>query len=334
MKKYLSRFTTASICTCVCVLHGVWRHVTMILPVLIFICGTNQCSAGVTVPALSSEGCWGAGMTIIGDSCYPTNTGGGGHINKGQYFSDILTSCISCTAEYPPAGTYVIEAWTCPGDTGSVGLCDVSTATLLSKGNTIDFDGHTSVWNLGLHAGWADNTRTTSGGFYCFTMMNVGDGTYYKTQEGAPWCTGTDPLPVTPSGCSFSTAAMNVIFGELKRADIQTSAEGGANSRTESASVACSGSDDVLNVTTRFIYTTKLIGDAKAVSVTGNKDLGVAITYKGKVVSPDESYTDTLSSGSNSIDLGFEVIRDPNVALREIKTGEFSANAVMQMTIQ
>lgn len=334
MKKYLSRFTTASICTCEFVLNGVWRHVMIILPVLIFICGTNVSNARISTPKLNMDDCATIGMKIDNGACLPTNPAQGSYGTKGQDFHSHSVVCENCRDEYPPAGTYNVVVWSCPGEKGTVGLCDPSTATKVGMSEPVIYDGRTSALDANTTAFWEDGSALTSDGYVCYTVTNVGDGTHYKTSQEDSWCRGTLPFPVTPASCKFTTAAMNVIFGELERADIQTSAEGGANSRTKSASVACEGFGDVLNVTTNFIYTTKLIGDAKAVSVTGNEDLGVAITYKGKVVSPDESYTDTLSNGNNSIDLGFEVIRDPNVALREIKTGEFSANAVMQITIQ
>ena len=80
-------------------------------------------------------------------------------------------------------------------------------------------------------------------------------------------------------------------------------------------------------------YTAITIGSTQAVKTSAN-GVGTAIIYNNAAVSPTRKATINLKSGSNTVDLGFQAIRDSAVAVKDIPSGAFTASAVMVMTQQ
>lgn len=96
--------------------------------------------------------------------------------------------------------------------------------------------------------------------------------------------------------------------------------------------MSCDG-DLATTVKTQFQYTPIAVSNNQVVS-TSNSNLGVAIIYKGSVVSPTDAFTETYQVGTTNIDLEFAAVRDPTVETKDIATGDFTASAVMVMTVQ
>ncbi len=62
--------------------------------------------------------------------------------------------------------------------------------------------------------------------------------------------------------------------------------------------------------------------------------LGVAIGYDNKFMKPADIVPLSFVEGANNVSLDFEAVRDPAVAVADIKTGPFTASAVLVMTQQ
>lgn len=80
-------------------------------------------------------------------------------------------------------------------------------------------------------------------------------------------------------------------------------------------------------------YTPISIGSSQAVKSSAN-GVGAAIFYGNKALSPSDVTSLNFLEGSNTLTLGFQAVRDSTVALKDIPTGAFTANAVLVMTQQ
>lgn len=67
---------------------------------------------------------------------------------------------------------------------------------------------------------------------------------------------------------------------------------------------------------------------------TSTKGLGVAMFYNNTMMSPGSNFSTEFKPGSTQINLEFVPVRDPNVTVNEVSTGDFSADAVLVMTEQ
>lgn len=80
-------------------------------------------------------------------------------------------------------------------------------------------------------------------------------------------------------------------------------------------------------------YTPISVSGTEVVKSSSN-GLGVSIIYNDKPLSTTDTTPVTFISGSNTLDLAFEAVRDPAVDSGDIPTGAFSASAVLVMTQQ
>ncbi|MCG3100572.1 fimbrial protein [Enterobacter sp. DRP3] len=166
----------------------------------------------------------------------------------------------------------------------------------------------------------------------CFTLYDEQQIEYQASTMVTPlaMCSDAGELPETPSVCSINNgAALDVAFGELDREKIPVNAAAKVN---KSVVIDCSG-DASVTFKTSFQFSSVAFNGTTLVATSNNK-LGVAIFYKGNLVTTGSTFTDTMQTGSNSVQLGFAVVRDGSASVSDIPTGEFTASAVMVMTQQ
>ncbi|MCR6469042.1 fimbrial protein [Enterobacter sp. HG048] len=174
-----------------------------------------------------------------------------------------------------------------------------------------------------------------SGGLAC-NLLKAPDGKIYTLDLGYQLCkiNSSPPLPPTPqvdTSCTINSGnALSVSLGSLDRATLPTTPSSGTAKHIK-IPVSCTGGD--VTVSMNITYTAITIGSTQAVKTSAN-GVGTAIIYNNAAVTPTSKATINLKSGSNTVDLGFQAIRDSAVAVKDIPTGAFTASAVMVMTQQ
>ncbi|MBN6045340.1 fimbrial protein [Citrobacter sp. ku-bf4] len=165
----------------------------------------------------------------------------------------------------------------------------------------------------------------------CDILKGTDGKVYYLNTYGS--CTGQKlpPTPVVNTSCTINSGnALNVSLGSLDRATLPTTPSSGTAQHIK-IPVSCTGGD--VTVSMNITYAAITIGSTQAVLTSAN-GVGTAIIYNNAAVSPTSKATINLKSGSNTVDLGFQAIRDSAVAVKDIPTGAFTAGAVMVMTQQ
>ncbi|ELY4671736.1 hypothetical protein SM021_002341 [Cronobacter muytjensii] len=169
----------------------------------------------------------------------------------------------------------------------------------------------------------------------CFTLVD---------ERGYEWGAPRSPimcqdapnvLPDTPADCYLNgNVDLNVDMGSLERSKIATiPVSGAAGNIKKSFPVLCTR-DAGMTVLTSFQFTPLTISGNEVVS-TDASNLGIAIFYKGKLIGPSSTpVTENFEVGYTDRELEFQAVRNPNSALDEIPTGNFTASAVMIMTAQ
>lgn len=183
--------------------------------------------------------------------------------------------------------------------------------------------------NPGTSGSWKSDGTTS---FDACDVLKGPDGKiYYLNTYGK--CTGPKlpPTPVINTSCTINSGnALSVSLGSLDRATLPTTPSSGSAQHIK-IPVSCTGGD--VTVSMNITYTAITIGSTQAVKTSAN-GVGTAIIYNNAAVSPTSKATINLKSGSNTVDLGFQAIRDSAVAVKDIPTGAFTASAVMVMTQQ
>lgn len=167
----------------------------------------------------------------------------------------------------------------------------------------------------------------------CFTLVDT-NGNEWGDANTFSSCVDANPLPDKPAVCYINYGSdLNVNFGTIERSKIALNPHSGDLGNVQkNTTVLCTRDADV-TVKTKFSFTPVNINGNQVVS-TGSDKMGVAIIYNGKVVTPADVFTETYSQGYTNINLEFEMIRQSGNDLGEIPTGEFSADAIMIMTMQ
>ncbi len=80
-------------------------------------------------------------------------------------------------------------------------------------------------------------------------------------------------------------------------------------------------------------YTPLTINGAEVIKTSAN-GVGVAVMYNKQSLSTVDGVPVTLVSGSNTLSLDFQAVRDPAVPVGEVPPGHFTASAVLVMTQQ
>lgn len=170
---------------------------------------------------------------------------------------------------------------------------------------------------------------------FCYELVDEA-GKHYSA-SGTDWCHGgSDPLPPTPpqppTSCTLNNGnPLNVSLGTLERSQLPT-VPGTGSMTAKPVDVECTGGIDV-TVSMKLNYTPITISGTETVKSSSN-GLGVAIIYNGAALKTTDDTPVTFVTGSNSLDLSFQAVRDPTVEVGDIPTGAFTASAVLVMTQQ
>lgn len=167
----------------------------------------------------------------------------------------------------------------------------------------------------------------------CYTFMDD-SGEEWKA-NGEFFCADVGALPETPSTCYLNVNLdMNVDMGSLERGKIATVPESGALGNVKKTFPVLCTRDAGVSVKTTFQFTPLTVNGNEVVS-SSTANLGVAIFYNGELVGPASTpITENFDAGYTNRELEFQAVRSPDVELKNIPTGTFTANAVMIMTEQ
>jgi hypothetical protein len=254
-----------------------------------------------------------------------------------QTFLSMLDYQVEDNNTVPEEGDYLINIFLCSASKGA--QCSATSYRgFITSQNTIHLLPNIPLsqqnTDFGPGTRWTemdDDTKITM----CLALDNVNNNKKY-TDSNLPYqCAGAIPLtPVVPSTCSLnSSQGLTVAFNEIDRADISTTPASQTTGNVEKTiPVTCTG-ESAFTVKTKFTFTPITVSNNQVVA-SSNPNLGVAIIYNGKVVSPTDVFDETYQLGTNNINLEFQVVHDSSVATKDIATGDFSASAVMVMTQQ
>ncbi|WP_413483136.1 fimbrial protein [Morganella psychrotolerans] len=239
-------------------------------------------------------------------------------------------------AYVPVSGNFELKVYWCSLPE-NMDTCSKSSGTLLFSGGVVRLESSISLREQLLIAG-EKSMKAPSPGGYCITLSDVNTGYEYKGNMGygpdgrGKFCADAHALPVNPPICSFNGGnILDIQLGQLDRGDIATK-PGTTTASTKDITINCSGSIEY-NANMKLEYTPISVSNDNVVS-TSTKGLGVAVLYKGKAIQPGDSFPLSYQPGINTLTLGFEAVRDPAMAVSDLKTGDFTANAVLVFTEQ
>ena len=158
------------------------------------------------------------------------------------------------------------------------------------------------------------------------------DGVAWKTSGDNITCSDAKLMPDSPSTCRINAGDdMNVDLGVLEYTDISTEPlSGGKYSTKKTVSISCSSEASIV-VSTEFKYQPLLISGRNLVSTT-NKNIGLAVFMKNKLVDSSDKYMETYEPGSTPLEFEFQPVRFPESHERE--TGNLTASLIVVMTVQ
>lgn len=171
--------------------------------------------------------------------------------------------------------------------------------------------------------------------FFCVYLRGNG-GSYLINGIGPINCVSDDgPLPPTPPqpviSCKVNNAnSLDVNLGTLDRAVIPT-VPGTGQPQSAQFPVTCTGGAASMKM--QLNYTPVTVSGSQVVNSSIN-GLGVAISYNDKILAPSDITTMQFPEGNTDVTLKFEAVRNPSVEVGDIKTGPFTASAVLVMTQQ
>jgi len=172
----------------------------------------------------------------------------------------------------------------------------------------------------------------------CYYLVNGSSGEQYKLYGSPVYgnsCQPAPPLPPTPVPPSVSCKINNgnnleVNLGTLDRAVIPT-VPGSGQPQSAQFPVTCTGGAATMKM--QLNYTPITVSGSQVVNSSIN-GLGVAVSYNDKILAPSDITTMQFPEGNTDVTLKFEAVRNPSVEVADIKTGPFTASAVLVMTQQ
>ncbi|WP_317179980.1 fimbrial protein [Lelliottia amnigena] len=273
---------------------------------------------------------------FIAKFCSPTGTAF--QIATTVTFTPDSSCTVSSTGHVPASGYYYMSQSV--ATSGAIGMTSVpyhltttaayfdASKSIAEQEVTLTGSGSWSVSFPGHGQGGTDDTLDV-----CVYLVDTKGIMYYVA--GVKCRDGYTPLPPTPpipeTSCTINDGnALSVSLGTLNRDEIPTVPDSGS-AISKTISVTCTGGTVTANMALN--YTPISIGSSQAVKSSTN-GVGAAIFYSDKALSPSDVTPLNFLEGSNTLTLGFQAVRDSTVALKDIPTGAFTANAVLVMTQQ
>ena len=172
---------------------------------------------------------------------------------------------------------------------------------------------------------------------YCYALVD--DAGKVFTPSTAGNCAGAPPLPPDPpapeTSCNINNGSgLSVHFDTIDRADLSTEpGVGNTAIKNLQIPVTCTGGVDVSVKMKLTQYTPITINSTEVIKTTAN-GVGVAVLYNDQPLTSAANIPVTLKSGSNTLNLDFQAVRNPAVAAGDVPPGYFTASAVLVMTQQ
>ncbi|MDR5685981.1 fimbrial protein [Morganella morganii] len=248
---------------------------------------------------------------------------GGGNTGDGQ-------------AYVPKSGYYVTKVYWCAYP-DNMDTCSKAAGSIILVGDSVWLEQSKSFDEQKIFNN--DQTKKApSAGGYCFTIEDTETGYEYRGNMGygpdsrGKFCGDAHRLPVEPPKCTLNGGTdLDVRLGELERSDIGVK-PGTTTPVTKDISIKCDG-NIAYNANMKLEFTPISVSNEQVVS-TSTTGLGVAVLYNGKAVQPGQTFPLSYQPGIHTLTLGFEAVRDPAIAATDLKTGDFTANAVLVFTEQ
>ncbi|MEG0278718.1 MAG: fimbrial protein [Morganella sp. (in: enterobacteria)] len=283
--------------------------------------------------------CVSGGKGIFESNICDWNTNTGAYYGNGQAISFLMArggNTGDSKAYVPKSGYYVTKVYWCTYPE-NMDTCSKAKGSIILIGDRVWLESSKSFDEQKIYNN--DQTKKApSAGGYCFTIEDTETGYEYRGDMGygpdnrGKFCGDAHRLPVEPPKCTFNSGSdLDIQLGKLERGDIAVKA-GTSTAVTKDITVNCGGNIEY-NANMRLDYTPISVSNDKVVS-SSTKELGVAVLYNGKPIQPGDSFPLNYQPGINTLTLGFEAVRDPAMAVSDLKTGDFTANAVLVFTEQ
>ncbi|KGP44080.1 fimbrial protein [Morganella morganii] len=239
-------------------------------------------------------------------------------------------------AYVPKSGYYITKVYWCAYPE-NMDTCSKGKGSVLLIGDRVWLEQSKSFAEQKIYNN--DQTKKApSAGGYCFTIEDTETGYEYRGDMGygpdnrGKFCGDAHRLPVEPPKCTLNGGTdLDVQLGKLERTDIAVKS-GTTTPVTKDISIKCDGNIDY-NATMKLEFTPISVSNEQVVS-TSTTGLGVAVLYNGKTVQPGQTFPLSYQPGIHTLTLGFEAVRDPAINATDLKTGDFTANAILVFTEQ
>ncbi|QQO74543.1 fimbrial protein [Morganella morganii] len=239
-------------------------------------------------------------------------------------------------AYVPVSGNFELKVYWCSLPK-NMDTCSKSSGTLLISGGVVRLESSISLREQLIITGNKTIESPSQGG-YCITLEDVDTGYEYKGNMGygpdgrGKFCADAHKLPVEPPKCTLNGGTdLDIQLGKLERTDIAVKS-GTTTPVTKDISIKCDG-NIAYNANMKLEFTPISVSNEQVVS-TSTTGLGVAVLYNGKAIQPGQTFPLSYQPGIHTLKLGFEAVRDPAIAATDLKTGDFTANAVLVFTEQ
>lgn len=234
----------------------------------------------------------------------------------------------------PKSGNYELKMYWCTHPY-NMDTCNKANGFVVLSGGVTRLESSINLRSQQIVISAAEIKAPSEGG-YCITLNDVDTGYEYKGKMGygpdgrGKFCADAHELPVEPPKCTLNGGTdLDVRLGELERSDIGVK-PGTTTPVTKDISIKCDG-NIAYNANMKLEFTPISVSNEQVVS-TSTTGLGVAVLYNGKAVQPGQTFPLSYQPGIHTLTLGFEAVRDPAIAATDLKTGDFTASAVLIFT--
>ncbi|HDS3819125.1 fimbrial protein [Morganella morganii] len=236
----------------------------------------------------------------------------------------------------PKSGYYIVKVYWC-GRPDTMDTCSKANGSLILIGDRVWLEQSKSFDEQKIFN--HDKTqKAPSAGGYCFTIEDTETGYEYRgdmnygPDNRGKFCGDAYKLPVEPPKCTLNGGTdLDVNLGKLERMDIAVKS-GTTTPVTKDISIKCDG-NIVYDANMKLEFTPISVSNEQVIS-TSTTGLGVAVLYNGRTVQPGQTFPLSYQPGIHTLKLDFEAVRDPAIAATDLKTGDFTANAVLVFTEQ
>lgn len=262
---------------------------------------------------------------LIEPLCY----GGGGQVFK-SLGGDGYEYSLGFEKGYVPfTADYTMRMYFCPSEVLS--RCTISSSVQSFDSvrsahvNSTQLIGNQKL-NFGGYAGVVGQTSNA-----CYVFVDY-SGKEWKS-EGEFFCGDATTLPSEPAECYLNYGEdLSINMGRLERSEITTNIDSSSHNVKKDLSILCTR-DATLSADITFSYTTLSIGSNDIIHTSAN-GVGIALFYNNQLVSPTSVFNDSFIMGYSNVDLEFRAVRDASQSINDVPAGDFTASAVMIMTLQ